>query len=719
MAAALGALAPLPAHARASVPSWTTYRHDAGRSGIDPDSASPATPTQSWQTAALDGEVYAQPLAYGSNVYVATESDTVYKLDAATGVVLWAAHLATPESSTAAPCGDIVPSIGITGTPVIDPATNRIYAVGAATDASGVHHELFALDLGSGQQASGFPITVDPPFASGGAPVNQLQRPGLALDAGRILIGYGGNDGDCATYWGWLVSAPESGLGPLSSFQVDPSYSKGAVWAAGNAPAIDAAGNVFIATGNGSGDTSSNPDFGDSVVKLNAAASVLDWWAPPNWQALDSSDSDLGSSMPTLLPGGYVFESGKDGNGYLLNGASLGNVAPAVAETSSFCSGGSFGGSVYDPANSTIYAACNAGLKALTFGQGSPPTLTIKAGFSAPPGTLGPPMIAGGLVWVAASSGTLNGIDPSSGAVKSHFSIPERGTQVNHFASPSAGGGRLFVGSGDQVTGYTIAQPPGPSATTTTLTSSASPVAVGNAVSLTATVVPIPDAGTVAFTDGGTAIAGCSNVVVSAVGQAICRTAFATAGTHHLQASYSGDSFYGASVSPVLPVSAGTAQPGHTPPSISRASIAPHRVTAKQHATLRLKVSETAKLTVSITHLRTGHLVDRRCSSRAHSGTSCQLRVILLRFHFQAVAGRNTFKLRVGSLAPGSYTALSYATDSAGERSRTTRITFTISPALGHGLRQTNAGSLGASQWSRSCRLVLARALVDLLHQLL
>ncbi len=123
---------------------------------------------------------------------------------------------------------------------------------------------------------------------------------------------------------------------------------------------------MFVATGNGNGNSSSDPEYGDTVVKLNASASPLDFWAPPNWQTLDSTDADLGSSLPTLLPGGYVFQSGKDGNGYLVNGASLGHVSAPAREVAGLCSGGSFGGSVYDPANSTLYVTCSGGLKALT-----------------------------------------------------------------------------------------------------------------------------------------------------------------------------------------------------------------------------------------------------------------------------------------------------------------------------------------------------------------
>lgn len=595
------------AYAGAAVPAWTTYRHDAARSGIDPDSTSPVTPSQAWQTPALDGEVYGQPLVYGSYVYVATENDTVYKLDAATGAVSWWEHLATPEPSSVAPCGDISPSIGVTSTPVIEPATNRIYVVGAVSASGTVHHELFSLDLSSGQPSAGFPIMVDPPYPAGGAAVNQLQRAGLALDDGRILIGYGGNDGDCSTYWGWLVSAPTDGTTQLGSFQVDGGHTAGAIWAAANAPAVDAAGDVFVATGNGISNSTSNPEYGDSVVKLNASASPLDWWSPPNWRSLDSSDADLGSSMPTLLPGGFLFQSGKDGNGYVLNGTALGGVGPPVAATG-FCSGGSFGGSVYDPTNSTIYAACAGGLRALSFNATSPTSLAASTGFSAPSGATGPPMIAGGLVWVTNySSGTLYGLDPTSGATTGSFTIPENrepgGSDVNHFASPSAGDGRLFVASGDQVTAYTIANPP-PSTPTST------------------TPPPTGSAG-----GGGSS--------------AVRRNA----------------------------------------PVISHASMSPRRIKSRHFATLRLTLSQPATLAVTITELRHGHTLRHRCSSNARRGRPCLRRVTLVRLHFHGRAGRNALKLSLRRLVPGHYTAVIYATDHAGRRSSSTRVTFTILPA--------------------------------------
>jgi outer membrane protein assembly factor BamB len=681
---AVGVEAMLGACATAAVPAWTTYRHDAARTGIDPDSANPVTPSRAWQTPPLDGEVYAQPLVYGPYVYVATENDTIYELDAVTGAVVWSKHLATPEPDSAAPCGDISPSIGITSTPVLDPTTNTIYAVSAVSDgvhASSVRHDLFALDLGSGRSVAGFPVGVDPPYPTGGAPVNQLQRPGLALDDGRILIGFGGNDGDCRTYWGWLVSAPADGTTELGYFQADPGANGGAIWASGNAPAIDAAGDVFIATGNGSSTTSAGPDYGESVVKLNAVATPLDWWAPANWHELDVADADVGSSMPTLLPGGYLFQSGKHGNGDVLNGDALGAVSTPPADASPFCLAGSFGGSVYDPANATIYAACRSGVAALAFAIGSPPSITADQGFSAPAGATGPPMIAGGLVWATNySTGTLYGLDPTSGTARATFSIPENGTKVNHFASPSAGGGRLFIGSGDQVTAYTIGHAPAPVSTTTKLVSSANPAGVGNSVSLTAQVTPAPYGGKVTLTDGSAPINRCAGMAVSAAtrGRATCRTTFTSARTHNVFVSYSGDAFDLPSSSPLREAVGPRVSQLHVDPR--RVSVAGRKVGGqcvrqtrqnRQHSyclnrvklqiTFRLDLAATVTLTFR--RRRPGLTVNVRCRGQTthdQRHLRCpQLAVVHGRISLVGKAGANAYLFRgaVGGagIGPGQY----------------------------------------------------------------
>jgi len=458
--------------ARAAVPSWTTYHHDAARSGIDPDSTSPVTPTQAWQTNALDGAVWSQPLVYGSRVYVATENDTVYALDAATGAIVWQNQLATAVPSNQLRCGDIMPVVGITSTPVIDPSTGRIYVVADTWDGTNpgtIEHELFALNLANGTVASG-PVPVDAP---GSTHADQLQRASLALDAGKVIIGYGGNDGDCGSYHGWLVAVPEGGTS-LQTFEVDTDTNQGAIWGAGNAPAIDSSGDIWVSTGNGS---SCCFDYQESVVRLDSNLNVVGFWAPSSWSYLDDNDIDLGSSMPLLLPDGLVFEIGKEGVGYLLSAASLTGEGGSSLYQASVCNG-SWGGGIYE--NGVIYVACSDGMYALALNTANK-TFAPLSGWNVDSNAVSPPIFAGGLIWSADyNDGSLYGLDPSTGAET--FSANLGGFE--HFTSPSAAGGRLFVANqdqsvanADQVTAFQIANPPPASATASPPGSGTSPPA--------------------------------------------------------------------------------------------------------------------------------------------------------------------------------------------------------------------------------------------------
>lgn len=422
--------------------AWTTYRHDGARSGIDPDSTSPVAPAQTWMTPDLDGAIYAQPLLYGSNVYVATENDTVYALSASSGAIVWRRHLATPVPSNRLPCGDIS-TVGITSTPVIDPSTGKIFVVADTLNGSTIEHQLFGLSLSNGSVAAG-PFGVDPP---GSTPSNQLQRTGLALEAGKVFIGYGGNYGDCGSYHGWLVAEPESG-GSMQSFKVDPSTNGGAIWGSGNAPPIDSSGDIWISTGNGESSSFENQE---SVIRLDSNLGVLDHWAPANWASLDSNDLDLSSSMPVLLPGGLVFQIGKAGVGYLLSASSLGGTGGTPLYQAGVCSG-SYGGGIY--VRGVIYVACQDGMHALSLDTTNH-RFSALSGWSISGAADGPPIFAGGLVWSTGSGdGTLYGLDPASGATK--FSASLGGFE--HFASPSAGGGELFVANRNRVTAFHIAK---------------------------------------------------------------------------------------------------------------------------------------------------------------------------------------------------------------------------------------------------------------------
>src|SRR5215468_6028837 len=107
--------------------AWPTYGRDAARSGVAAGVAAPGPLTASWRVR-LDGAVYGQPLLVGNLVIAATENDSVYGLDQATGRVIWRTHVGTPVPLASLPCGNIDP-LGITGTPVYDQASGLVYAV--------------------------------------------------------------------------------------------------------------------------------------------------------------------------------------------------------------------------------------------------------------------------------------------------------------------------------------------------------------------------------------------------------------------------------------------------------------------------------------------------------------------------------------------------------------------------------------------------------------
>jgi outer membrane protein assembly factor BamB len=437
-------------------PAWTTYHRDAVRSGYDPDGSSPLTPAFAWQSQDLGAPVWSQPLVLGSRMYVATVGNRLYALEAATGAVAWVKDAGPPVPSSALPCGDVEPTVGIVGTPVIDPATNAIYAVADVWDAghSEAHHELVGYSLATSEQV--LRTRIDPP----GVGRDYLQRPGLNLDGGNVIVGMGGNDGDCGTYRGTIFSVPENG-GPPSFWQVPvkvKTNSGGAVWGT-SGPAVDGEGRIITSTGNPNpgGEKASVYDYSDSLVELSPALSLIGWFEPPSWEQDSNSDTDLGSAGPELLPGGLVFQAGKNGTGYLVDQATMGGGAEAVFSGQACGGAASFGGDAY--VAGVVYVACSNGVQALAYNQAGRSFSPLWKG---PHDAAGPPIVSAGLVWVVAThakpANKLYGLDPATGAPRYTETLPS--AAIDHFASPSAAGGRLFVASGTTVTAFQIALPP-------------------------------------------------------------------------------------------------------------------------------------------------------------------------------------------------------------------------------------------------------------------
>lgn len=96
----------------------------------------------------------------------------------------------------------------------------------------------------------------------------------------------------------------------------------------------------------------------------------------------------------------------------------------------------------------------------------------------------------------------------------------------------------------------TIGAPASTTATGVDLAAAPTDPVTGQLVTLTATVDPAPDGGTVAFADGSTPVSGCAAVAVDIyTGIARCQIAYGATGSHAFTAAYSGDTLYDPSTS--------------------------------------------------------------------------------------------------------------------------------------------------------------------------
>lgn len=452
----------------------TTYGYDNARDGVGPRTPSLTRLRPAWTDGrrAISGGSYGQPLVDGRLVIVATENNQVYGLNAATGKVAWRYRVGAParlatidKTPTLSPgCGDIG-SLGITGTPVISAAAHEVLVAAEVQGQPGrprwqhIRHVLVALRFTATGVRLAWRRTIDPPGGGGRVyyiPAEQ-QRSALTLSRGRVYAEYGGLFGDCGKYQGYVVSVAASGTGRLRSWKV-PTVREGAIWATDGA-ATNRHGELFVATGNSSND-SGRFDYGDAVIGLSPGLRLDGYFAPRDWARRNADDLDLGSGGPILLPGSnLVFESGKPAvsgvsTGFLVSQSRPGRIGhPRFA--GQVCPGGGyvFGaeaaerlrprGPVY------LYVPCSGGTVALRLSYGRRPG--YKPRFTrawAARGPNGTPIIAGGLVWALATNADggggpseLYGMRPLTGRIV----VREHVAAVEHFATPGAGDGMIYV----------------------------------------------------------------------------------------------------------------------------------------------------------------------------------------------------------------------------------------------------------------------------------
>ena len=315
----------------------------------------------------VDGKVDAQPLYVSAlavngkgthNVlFIATEHDSVYAVDADSGVVLWQKSLlgAGETTSDARNCNQVTPEIGITATPAIDRNVGphgTIYLVAMSKDASGnYYHRIHALDLSTAAEEFNGPVTVHATYPGTGDgssngvvtfnPGQYKERPGLLIQNGTLYTSWGSHC-DIRPYGGWMMSYNETTLAQQAILDFVPNGSDAAPWNAGAGPAADAAGNVYISLGNGTFDETLNAqgfpgqnDFGNALLKLNGSNLVpLDYWTMYNSDSESSVDDDLGSGGMMLLPDlvdatgttrQLAVAAGKDHNIYIVDRNNMGH----------------------------------------------------------------------------------------------------------------------------------------------------------------------------------------------------------------------------------------------------------------------------------------------------------------------------------------------------------------------------------------------------------
>ena len=494
-----------PAAAQVSV---LTYHNDLARTGqnLAETTLTPASVNMrqfgKLFSYPVDGYVYAQPLylpgvaipGKGTHnvVFVATEHDSVYAFDADNGLSapLWQVSFLDPASGvTTVPyqnvfnCNQIVPEIGITGTPVIDPASGTLYVVAMTMEVSGgstnYAHRLHALDLTTGAERPGSPVLIQASVPGTGdkgttvtfIPKNYKSRPGLLLLNDVVYTSWSSHC-DASTYHGWLIGYDAQTLSQVSVYNNTPNGNQGSFWASGAAPAVDAEGNIYLDAGNGTFDADSGgSDLGESFIKLSTSGglSVVDYFAPFNQLDLNRRDLDTGSSGTLLLPDSagspahphLLTSAGKEGRIYLLDRDNLGHFQDGSDSQIVQSLPGAVGGMFSIPAyfNGTVYfSGAGDNLKAFPIANAalattpSSQSATKFGGLGAVP-SVSANGATNGIVWVieSSSSGILRAYDAGNLANELYDSGQNRardalGSYVK-FSTPTIAHGKVYAGT--------------------------------------------------------------------------------------------------------------------------------------------------------------------------------------------------------------------------------------------------------------------------------
>jgi len=359
-------------------PSVTTQMYDNAHTGWNPNETqlnianSPSLRLLFTDT--TDASTYAQPLympslslgSLGTRnvVFVATENNSLYAFDAdSAGSPLWTKNL-TPSGEALQTSNDYnntrIPSMGISGTPVIDAGSNTLYVVAASKTTSKptvFHQRLHAIDITNGQERPNSPvdITAKYPGSSGiqdGSgnvvfePLIEFDRAALTLLGSNVFVAWSAHEdngfssnqssivGD-GIYQGWITAYDKTSLAQAAAYNDSPNLPAGvgggSIWQGTMGLVADDA-SIYALTANGPFDA--NSDYGDSALRLTPALNVADSFTPCNQQELNDLDVDLASGGMLILPNQssnpakLITFAGKEGSIYLVDRTAMGGYTP-------------------------------------------------------------------------------------------------------------------------------------------------------------------------------------------------------------------------------------------------------------------------------------------------------------------------------------------------------------------------------------------------------
>jgi len=444
----------------------------------------------------ISGNVYAQPLYIeggpnGPMIISVTESNNVYALDATTGLPIWSRTDIGPPVPTT-PCGGFNPT-GITGTPVVDLASRRLF-FDALINGSPTKHFIYSLNLDTGATTAGWPVDLNATVIYNGIQfisLAQEQRGGLALVNGIVYSSYSGYVGDCGNYHGWVVGVDINN--PTNVHGWATTAMGGGIWGHGGV-ASDGT-NMFVVTGN-TFNTGGNWMGGEAIIRLQAGPTwtgqPTDYWAPTNWFSLDNSDTDLGGvsatvvDVPGATPSQLVLALGKDSNAYLLNRNNLGGIPGTPYQANVGGTNRGISAVTYHTSQGTYIGFHNdAGtVRAYKITPTNPPTITF--GWSQSQNGRGSPWVTttdgtnNMIVWYAATTSSgdqrLHAYDGDTGAIiYAGGGTNELMTGTRQWNTGMVARGRIYFGADNRV--YAFRLPAG----TPTPTPTASPTATATA----------------------------------------------------------------------------------------------------------------------------------------------------------------------------------------------------------------------------------------------